>query len=614
MRLSFTFTRSLSAFIILLTVGRFCASGQTPTESGTSDRIRLNQIGFYPNGAKVAVVVGDATGPFRVTTADLKKVVFTGTLGEARQNTISGKTTHVADFSGLIKPGTYVVVIPGVGHSYPFDVQPNVYRPIAIAAAKGFYYQRTGIALLPQYAGQWARPAGHPDTRVLIHPSAASEGRPAGTVISSPRGWFDAGDYNKYIVNSGITMGTLLSLCEDFPDYVKKLTTNIPESTNALPDVLDESLWNLRWMLTMQDPGDGGVYHKLTNASFDGMIMPDKAVKDRYVVQKGITATLDFAAVMAQAARLLKPYHRELPGLADSCLSAAVRAWGWAKANPNVVYDQRKMNTQFDPDVSTGGYEDRNSADEWIWAAAELYVTTKDDAYYTAVNLFPDARTPMPTWGQVRTLGYYTLARAANTLTAAGKKDLPMLKQRLLTMADSLVTGADRQAYQTVMGKSARDYGWGSSSEAANQGIALIQAYRLADSPNRNRYLQYALANLDYLLGRNAVGYSFLTGYGEKSTQHPHHRPSVADGIDAPVPGLLSGGTNARAAQQDKCPGYTTTVADEVYLDESCSYASNEIAINWNAPMVYLAAALEALQGAQKAGVDSQPKAVNAGK
>ena len=258
------------------------------------------------------------------------------------------------------------------------------------------------------------------------------------------------------------------------------------------------------------------------------------------------------------------------------------------------------MNKAFDPDVTTGGYEDQNAADEWIWAAAELYVTTKDDRYYTAVNLFPDARMPLPAWGQVRTLGYYTLARAGNSLTALGKKDLPMLKQRLTAMADTLISGADQQAFGTVMGKSARDFGWGSSSEAANQGIALIQAYRLTDSPNRARYLRYALSNLDYLLGRNAVGYSFLTGFGTKSTMHPHHRQSVADGIEAPVPGLLSGGTNARAAQQDKCPGYTTTIADEVYLDADCSYASNEIAINWNAPMVYLTCALEALQTEQK--------------
>jgi endoglucanase len=581
--------------LLLLIACRLSVQGQTLSEA-----IRLNQLGYYPNAAKIAVVVGEAQGAFQLVTTDLKTVVFSGKLSEARQNAISGKTTRTADFSTFTKTGTYVVVIPGVGHSYPFEIRPSVHRNLAIGALKGFYYQRVSTELPAKFAGKWARPAGHPDNRVLIHPSAASKDRPAGTVIASPRGWYDAGDYNKYIVNSGITMGTLLSLYEDFPAYMNALKTDIPESTNKIPDLLDEVLWNLRWMLTMQDPTDGGVYHKLTNPRFDGMIMPEKAVNDRYVVQKSITATLDFAAVMAQAGRVYKAYNRELPGLADSCVSAATKAWNWAKANPTVVYNQADMNAKFDPDVVTGSYEDRNASDEWIWAAAELYTTTKDESYYKAVNLFPDTKTPLPAWPQVRTLAYYTLARFGNDLTPLGKKDLPRVKQHLTTMADSLLMGADKQAFQTVMGKSAKDFIWGSSAEAANQGIALLQAYRLTISPNRSQYLQNALGNLDYLLGRNAVGYSFVTGFGDKTPMHPHHRPSIADGIVEPVPGLLSGGTNANAARQDKCAGYTSTVADEVYIDADCSYASNEIAINWNAPLVYLAFALEALQNDQK--------------
>lgn len=595
---------TLPALPLRYLLGGLFFVAQTQAQS-VSEAIRLNQIGFYPDAAKVAIIVAgpdanqsDAAQPFQVTTPDGKNVVFSGTLSEARKNAISGKLARTADFSAFRKAGTYVVNVPGLGRSYPFAIAANVHRPVAIGALKGFYYQRMSTALPERYAGQWHRPAGHPDDHVLIHPSAATATRPAGSTMASPRGWYDAGDYNKYIVNSGITMGTLLSLCEDFPDYCRTLTTNIPESSNRLPDLLDESLWNLRWMLTMQDPSDGGVYHKLTNPKFDGMVMPDKAgspdrTSDRYAIQKSITATLDFAAVMAQASRVFKPYSRQLPGLADSCLTAATKAWQWAKQNPNALYDQEAMNRAFDPDVTTGTYGDRSAADEWIWAAAELYLATKDDAYYTAVDLFPDAKTQLPSWAQVRPLAYYSLARLGNQLTARGRQDAPKVKAQILQLADGLRQDVAKHAFQTPMGKVASDYIWGSSAVAANQGIALIQAYRLT---NDATYLNAALANLDYLLGRNAVGYSFVTGFGSKTPMHPHHRPSVADGIDAPVPGLLSGGTNANAARQDKCAGYTTTVADEVFLDADCSYASNEIAINWNAPLVYLAAAVEALQ------------------
>ncbi|WP_188765167.1 glycoside hydrolase family 9 protein [Emticicia aquatilis] len=562
-----------------------------PLTFAQNPNIRLNQVGFYPNATKMAVWVGDKQEAFFILNVTKKDTVFKGKLSQQRINAISQKTTQIADFSDLKKVGKYQLGIPNIGVSYTFEIKPNVHREAAIASLKAFYFQRASTALPEKYAGKWHRPSGHPDDKVLIHPSAATKQRPEGTIISSPRGWYDAGDYNKYIVNSGITMATLLSVYEDFPDFFKNFEAHIPESSNKIPDLLDESLWNLRWMLTMQDPNDGGVYHKLTNPSFDGMVMPDAATKPRYVIQKNTIATLDFAAVMAQASRILQGYKKELPGLADSCLNASIKAWNWAKENPKVVYRQNEMNKSFDPDIVTGGYEDRNDADEWIWAATELYITTKDDNYYKAVELYPDKPFSIPTWNQVQLLAYYSLLRNEKNLTELARKDIPNLKKKLTDFGDELLLGVENQAFNTVMGKTAKDYMWGSSSHGANQGIALLQVYKI----NTNKkYLTAALGNLDYLLGRNATGYSFLTGFGSKQVMFPHHRPSEADGIKEPIPGLLSGGPNP--GQQDKCEGYPTKIADESFLDVTCSYSTNEIAINWNAPMVYLAAAIEALQ------------------
>ena len=570
--------------IIFLMINVSLANAQNPN-------IRLNQIGFYPNAQKFAVWVGDKQDSFFILTENKKDTVFRGRLSLQRVNNISQKTTQIADFSNYKKTGKYIVAIPAIGFSYSFEISPNVHLDIAKGALKGFYYQRVSIDLPEKYAGKWHREMGHPDDKILIHASAASIQRPEGTLISSPRGWYDAGDYNKYIVNSGITTATLLSLYEDYPDFFKAFEVNIPESGNKIPDLLDEVLWNLRWMLTMQDPNDGGVYHKLTNPSFDKMVMPNNATKPRYVIQKNTIATLDFAAVMAQASRIFKTYKKELPSLADSCLIASKRAWNWAKENPKIVYRQNEMNKTFDPDIVTGGYEDRSDSDEWIWAATELYVTTKDDNYYKAVNLYPETAMSLPSWNQVQMLAYYTLIRNEKNLTDLGKKDLLNLKKKLIAFGDELLLGVDSQAFNTIMGKSVKDYMWGSSSHAANQGIALLQVFRINSD---KKYLAGALGNLDYLLGRNATGYSFLTGFGSKQVMFPHHRPSEADGIVEPVPGLLSGGPNP--GQQDKCEGYPTKIADESFLDATCSYSTNEIAINWNAPMVYLAAALEALQ------------------
>jgi len=553
------------------------------------NNIRLNQIGFYPNAPKTAIILTDDDDIFYVQSIG-NKTVFKGTLTKSINPDFAGKTTEIADFSALHKPGEYMLYLPGTGYSFLFKIKKSVHKEVADASIKAYYFMRASVSLDEKYAGKWHRGEGHPDTSVLIHSSAASDVRPAGTIISSPRGWYDAGDYNKYIVNSGISTSTLLSLYEDFPAYMKTVKLNIPESGNNIPDVLNEVLWNLRWMLTMQDPEDGGVYHKLTNAAFDKFEMPDKATAPRYVVQKGTAATLDFAAVMAQASRVSRKFPKELPGLADSCLNEANKAWDWAIKNPDVSYDQDAMNKKFSPAITTGAYGDRNFNDEFIWAASELFVTTQNSQFLKNINLLPDDTMPVPTWSQVKLLGYYALIKNNSSFGGNAPKELPEIKKRLLAFADDLVHGADETAYKTVMDKSARNFNWGSNSIAANEGVALIQAYKLSNDP---KYLVYALDNLDYILGRNGTGYSYVTGYGSKTPMHPHHRPSASDSVADPVPGLLVGGPNPGMQDRIKVP---STVPDEAYIDDERAYAVNEIAINWNAPLAYLVNAMEALQ------------------
>lgn len=568
---------------------------ETAIAQKITDAIRLNQVGFYPDGPKVAVIVGeDIALQFYIKVPGETEHIFTGRLQEPKATEFSNKTTRIADFSSFKESGTFVMEVPELGTSYSFEIKPNVYEELTRAAIKSYYFQRASMPLSEQYAGKWKRPAGHPDENVLVHSSAATKKRPAGTVISSPKGWYDAGDYNKYIVNSGITMGTLLSAYEDFPEYFQKLSINIPEQNSNIPDFLNEILWNLEWMLTMQDPHDGGVYHKLTNPNFDELDkMPHEATEERYVVQKTTAAALNFAAVMAQAARVFRNFNHIKPGFSDSCITAAVQAWEWAKKNPEVLYVQDEMNKEHNPAITTGAYGDKNINDEFVWAAIELYVSTKNDKYYKAVNLFPEKKLAVPSWNQVRALGFYTLSRFENKITPLAKKDIGEVKGQIVKLADDLIQNVAHRAYQTVMGGSVQHFIWGSNAVASNQGIALIQAYRFT---SQKKYLDHALGNLDYLLGRNATGYSFVTGFGGKSPKNPHHRPSVAYNLGEPVPGLLVGGPNANAAKQDKCPGYHSAYPDQVFIDDECSYASNEVAINWNAPFVYLCAAIEALQ------------------
>ncbi len=317
--------------------------------------------------------------------------------------------------------------------------------------------------------------------------------------------------------------------------------------------------------------------------------MPGVTKLPRYVVAKGTAATLDFAAVMAQTARITKRLNKLWPGLSDSCLRAAQLAWQWAVKNPALAYNQDAINKQYEPKITTGGYGDNRFNDEWFWAACELFVTTKAHPYYDTVMAGINEKFSIPSWNSVQALGFYTLLRSEKDIPANTPVDVAPLKQRLVLFADSLLAGGNT-AFNTVMGQNKRDFIWGSNAVAANQGVALMNAYLVSHD---NKYFNAALGNLDYILGRNATGYCFVTGFGTYSTMHPHHRQSVADGIEAPIPGLLAGGPNP--GRQDHTT-YAFTEPETAYNDVDPAYASNEIAINWNAPAVYLANAIEALK------------------
>jgi len=540
--------------------------------------IKLNQVGYKPFAEKLAVVPGVAATTFAVKDAN-DAVVLTGNLSAAQTWAPSYESVKLADFSDLKEEGTYTLSVEGVQNSASFKIAADAYDLLNVGAIKAFYFNRAGIELQEEYAGIYKRAAGHADTNVIVHKSAATPARPEGSTISAPRGWYDAGDYNLYIVNSGITTYTLLAAYEKYASYFNSRDFNIPESGDGVPDLLDEARWNLDWMLSMQDPNDGGVYHKLTSKEFSGFVMPNADTSLRYVVQKTTAATLDFAAVMAAASRIYKPYDANL---STRMLDAAKAAWTWAEANDKVYYTQPT-------DIKTGEYGDSNVSDELAWAAAELYITTGENAYFADFKQSAGSA-DIPGWQNVKSLGLISLAHNIDSLSAVVDKDL--LKSRLNALATSASTSKSTSAYGVPLATG--DFYWGSNSGALNKAMMLTVAYELDNT--KTAYLKTAQSLLDYVLGRNATDFSFVTGFGVRTPQNIHHRPSGADGISVPIPGFVVGGPNASQDDKKDCnKPYPSTIAAKSYLDAQCSYASNEIAINWNAPLVYVSAALQVL-------------------
>ena len=548
------------------------------------DVVRYNQVGYLPTQEKVVVIDNVSPKKMRIQQSDGHS------LGKAKAKVVrsaispfTGKKRHIVELTGLDAAGDYTLSVGS--QSVPISVRPHVYHDLADASLHFYYMMRTGTPIEERYAGKYARGLGHPDTRVLIHPSAASAGRPAGCEISSPWGWYDAGDYNKYIVNSAFSIGIMLSVYEQIPTYFANLKLNIPENGNSTPDFLDEMYYNLHWMLTMQDPYDGGVYHKLTNPNFEGFVMPKDCHQQRYVVAKSVTAALDFAAVMAQASRLFKG-NADYPEFSTLAAQAAVRAYEWAKKNPTVFYRQMLMNGKFEPKVSTGEYGDGNATDEWFWAATQLYLLFGDETWLNDAKDHAPKAFNAPVWGEVSGLGVFAWLTSSNT------KMRDMFTPMISEYAERLSGQVKSSNFQTPVGDVAKDFGWGCLAERfCAPGVALL----FATQATKKDYNADALRCLDYVLGRNALGYCYVTGFGQHSPMNPHHRPSAADGIAEPFPGMLVGGPNP--GQQDKGSNltYASSAPDESYLDDTASYASNEIAINWNACLAALVCWIDAI-------------------
>jgi endoglucanase len=551
--------------------------GETQPAAPAAREIKLSQVGYATGGRKLLFVASKAraTG-FEVLRESGGAPALEGRLSEPRADPDSGDQVQVADLSRLERPGHYRLEVPGVGRSFPFEIGDQVFARPLYLALRSFYGQRCGTAvdLGPEFPG-YRHARCH--AQGAWHASSGKSGeRP------SIKGWHDAGDYGRYVVNSAIATGTLLWSFEMFGEPLRRLRLDIPESGDATPDILDEARWNLEWMLSMQDE-DGGVFHKQTSESFPGFVMPEQDESVSYVIGTGsepfksTCATADLAAVAAMAAEAYRSYDA---AFADTALASARKAWAWALAHPSLPFRNP-------PGVSTGAYGDSDCRDELLWAAVELWHTSGDEA---ALRYFLDHERELrasvkpdgpPSWSNVAPLAFWRYA-----LASGGEPGVRQaIRDASLGAADAIVTRSEANGYRISL--TAADYVWGSNGVAASYGLQLLVANAM--KPDR-RYLEAARDDLYYLLGRNTFSLSWLTGVGANPLRHPHHRPSGADANAEPWPGLLAGGPNRRRQDPELQRLPDGLPPARMYVDEQESYASNEIAINWNAALVFLLA------------------------
>ena len=549
---------------ILLTLFLFsCQSIEPKHKESVNKNIRLNQIGYHPKSNKQFILADTTATQFQLLNYQ-QETVYTGRVKSNGNWGPCGEAVYMGDFSSFEVPGTYQIIV-NERTSYPFDIKANLYQEAWHASIKSYYFQRASLPIEKEFDSLFYRAAGHPDMRCFYHPSS---GKTSG-FLASPGGWYDAGDYGKYVVNGALSTGQMLLLYALYPQAVADQTLHIPESGNGVNDLLDELKYELDWLLTMQDE-DGGVFHKLTAKNFSGFISPEAYDLDRYVIGKGTAASLDFAAVIAQSARLLAPTHELWSQMA---LGAAEKAWKWAQLNPQRAFSNPD-------DVKTGEYGDTQFDDDFYWAAAELYLATQEAMYlnYLQSNKETYQHQPTNSWKFfTRNVAFASLLIHQDLIDP---KLYETLKKEHLLLSDSLLEVINHHPYRIAL----NTFEWGSNSDILNQALLLCLAHQLTAE---EKYLIGAEQITDYVFGKNATGYSFLTGFGSKRVRFPHHRPSGADRILKPIPGFIVGGPNGDRQDQQEVT-YTSALPAKAYQDVQPSYASNEVCLNWNAPAVFV--------------------------
>ncbi|MBK8987139.1 MAG: glycoside hydrolase family 9 protein [Chloroflexi bacterium] len=543
--------------------------------------IKVNQLGYLPDAPKIALVTGFAEelaaqpgDAFQVRDLLGSRVVYEGqlTLQTDYDPVVSGERLLAADFSPLTTPGSYYITLAAerAEDSPPFTIGVADYGRLLADAQRYFYLQRSGLALEPQYAGQFARGAGHLQDAAAEFRSGAQSAR------NVSGGWYDAGDFGKY-VNAGATaVSDLLWAYELFPNQFPDGQLNIPESGNGLPDLLDEVRWELDWLLKMQDRNSGGFYH-MVQPTEDGVITAARGgryiedMRDDLVNVRPTSTSGSAVAALAHAALVYAPYDAAYAAILQS---AAEFGWQYLVANPAGV-----------PAVP-GPYSDDDDRDDRFWAAAALYRLTGDALYHDHIK---EVYRDVPTFFTSETdnaygvsimdmIGWLTYAHSANP------------DPEVMAYFANMFTGwsarmVERwQASPWKLAMLDEDFYWGSNYVTLTTPLVMLVGAR-ALGLEEETAVSISLDALNYLLGTNPLRFSYVSGYGLDSLRNPFSQQWSNDGLPDVPPGILSGGSNAYTN-----PLLYSNFAAKKFVDSQAAWSTNEHTVYWNSALVFHAA------------------------
>ncbi len=612
------------------------------TVAETGD-IVLNQHGFAPSAPKLAVLIRSTQSPVGFSVIDGSgTVVFTGQSKNFGLNTASGHRVHHLDFSTLTPSGQGYRVVVGARQSPPFAIGNGLYKSLARDALSYFYQSRAGQAVqaayVPTTTPPLSRPAGHIgetarcfsglDKRGTVWPDCPDIAGPGIADKDIDGGWYDAGDLGKYSVNAALTVFTLLNYYESQHKVFPRCGGNfkdgdqpLPEAGDGMNDLLNEARVGIEFMLKMQvkttaplplaignQPSSGPLnitsksvpgmmFHKVHNPDWGSLgRSPAQDTQPRYLYPPSTQATLGLAAIGAQCARIFSQID---PELSARCLSAASRAFSAAQATSNAY--------AYDNFNGGGPYDDLSLDDERLWAATELWLSTGEPQYLAQIESvlgdgvsggFDTSGARELTWAHVE---YAALLSLAVSAKAKRPNQRRIWESKALTdlgtLARVYAAQTDSQGMAIPYGKAA--YDWGSNGILLSRAMIMATHGDASAAAKDRTAMRAEVGNMmDYLLGRNPLSQSYITGYGSKPMLRPHHRfwaNTVDANFPAPPAGVISGGPNNSSMVdpiaiqlEGNCIGQTC------WDDHVEAYSLNEVAINWNAPLVWVSGWLNA--------------------
>ncbi|MEN2774320.1 glycoside hydrolase family 9 protein [Acetivibrio clariflavus] len=544
----------------------------SPDNEKSFTAIKVNQVGFLPDAEKYALVTGfmeelqasEGTA-FEVRSAKDDSVVYEGklTLVTECEPIDSGEKILKADFSDLTEEGEYYICVSGIEEkSYKFKIGSNLYEGLLYDALRYFYYQRQGIDLVEPYAQGFARKDLTPmDNAVRSQLPTVTK------TFELTKGWYDAGDFGKY-VNAGATaLSDLFWTYEMFTENMKNFEVNIPESGDSIPDILDEARWELEWMLKMQDPVSGGFYPRVQSDNDDNITM--RILKNANGCTTDDSACA--AAVLAHAYLLYKDIDSEF---AEKCLEAAEVAWKFLEKNPKNIVSP------------SGPYNVTNDRADRLWAAASLYRATGDEVYNTYFlnnyksfeGNFTNSYAYAHTWGNMWLTAYICYMKADNVDESAAA----WIKTAFGKWLNLILNRYENNPWNNTIVPG--NYYWGINMQVMNVPMDAIIVSQFVDSVDISKVREMAFGSLNWLLGTNPMSISYVSGHGENSVKRVYSIIYNNDGKPGIPNGYMPGGPNAYEGAG------LSRFAAKCYTTSSGDWVANEHTVYWNSALVFMAA------------------------